>query len=60
MSGSPPTPRDDVQPVANETRDRIITGAVTVLPVLALGLVAWQAWGGALRPATWLSSRSSM
>ena len=36
--------RDDVQPVANETLDRIATGTVTVLPVLALGLVAWQLW----------------
>jgi len=39
---------DDVQPVANETRDRIITGTVTVLPVLALGVVAWQLWNDAL------------
>ena len=33
-----------VQPVAHETRDRIITGAVTVLPFLALGVAAWQLW----------------
>jgi stearoyl-CoA desaturase (delta-9 desaturase) len=38
----------DVQPVANETRDRIITGAVTVIPFLALGLVCWQLWSSAL------------
>src|SRR5438445_4815092 len=44
---SRPTP-DDVQPVAHETRDRIITGLVTALPFLALGLVAWQAWDRAL------------
>ena len=37
-------PRDDVQPVANETRDRIITGAVTLVPILGLGLVGWQLW----------------
>jgi stearoyl-CoA desaturase (delta-9 desaturase) len=37
-------PRDDVQPVANETRDRIITGAVTIVPILGLGLVGWQVW----------------
>src|SRR3954449_648639 len=37
-------PRDDVQPVANETLDRFLTGTVTVLPMLALGLVAWQVW----------------
>jgi stearoyl-CoA desaturase (Delta-9 desaturase) len=38
----------DVQPVANETRDRIITAFVTGVPFLALGFVAWQVWGGAL------------
>jgi stearoyl-CoA desaturase (delta-9 desaturase) len=42
-----PTP-EDVQPVENETRDRIITGLVTIVPVLALGLVAWQLWAVAL------------
>ncbi len=40
---------DDVEPVLHETRDRIITGTVTVVPVLALGLVAWQVWGDFLR-----------
>ena len=44
---STPT-RDDVEPVAHETRDRIITGLVTIVPVLALGLVAWQLWAVAL------------
>ena len=39
---------EDVQPVENETRDRIITGLVTIVPVLALGLVAWQLWAVAL------------
>src|SRR5687768_13184109 len=39
---------EDVQPVLNETRDRIITGTVTVLPILALGVVAWQLWNDAL------------
>ena len=34
----------DVQPVANETRDRIITGLVTVLPFIALGVAGWQVW----------------
>jgi stearoyl-CoA desaturase (Delta-9 desaturase) len=33
--------RDDVEPVLNETRDRIATGIVTAVPVLALGLVVW-------------------
>ena len=36
--------RDDVQPVANENLDRFLTGTITVLPILALGLVAWQVW----------------
>jgi stearoyl-CoA desaturase (delta-9 desaturase) len=35
---------DDVQPVANETRDRIITGIVTIAPLLGLGVVGWQVW----------------
>jgi stearoyl-CoA desaturase (Delta-9 desaturase) len=35
---------DDVEPVLHETRDRIITGTVTVVPFLALGLVGWQVW----------------
>ncbi len=39
---------DEIQPVANETRDRIITGTVTVVPFLALGLVCWQLWERAL------------
>ena len=38
----------DIQPVANETRDRIITGLVTLVPFLALGIAAWQVWGSAL------------
>jgi stearoyl-CoA desaturase (delta-9 desaturase) len=38
------TVRDDVQPVANETADRIATGLVTVLPILALFVVGWQLW----------------
>jgi len=40
--------RDDVEPVAHETRDRIITGTITVLPILALGIVCWQLWAKAL------------
>jgi stearoyl-CoA desaturase (Delta-9 desaturase) len=35
-----------VQPVEHETRDRIITGLLTVVPFLMLGFVAWQLWGG--------------
>jgi stearoyl-CoA desaturase (Delta-9 desaturase) len=40
---------DDIQPVANETRDRIITGTITGLPLLALGVAVWQAWADLLR-----------
>jgi stearoyl-CoA desaturase (delta-9 desaturase) len=40
---------EDVQPVANETRDRLITGVVTALPFLALIIVGWQLWNDALR-----------
>src|SRR6478609_6906058 len=39
---------EDVEPTANETLDRTLTGLVTALPVLGLGLVAWQLWGSAL------------
>jgi len=44
---SPPLP-SDIQPVANETRDRIITGLVTLIPFVAIGLAGWQVWGSAL------------
>ena len=40
--------RDDVQPVNNETLDRIATGTITVLPFIALGVVCWQLWQDAL------------
>jgi stearoyl-CoA desaturase (delta-9 desaturase) len=36
---------EDTQPTANENLDRFLTGTVTVLPFLALFLVAWQVWG---------------
>jgi stearoyl-CoA desaturase (delta-9 desaturase) len=38
----------DIQPVENETRDRIITGLVTVIPFLAVIVAGWQVWGSAL------------
>ncbi len=34
--------------MAHETRDRIITGLVTLVPFLMLGFVAWQVWDEAL------------
>jgi stearoyl-CoA desaturase (Delta-9 desaturase) len=40
---------EDVQPVANETRDRLITGVVTAVPFVALIVVGWQLWNDALR-----------
>ncbi len=40
--------RDDVQPVANETLDRFLTGTITVLPIVSLGVVGWQLWEQAL------------
>jgi stearoyl-CoA desaturase (delta-9 desaturase) len=42
-----PSP-DDVEPVAHETLDRVVTGLVTALPLAGLGLAAWQLWGEAL------------
>ena len=36
---------DAIQPVAHETRDRIITGLLTVIPFLMLGFVVWQLAG---------------
>ena len=41
----------DVEPVLHETRDRLITGMVTALPVLALAVAAWRSWEGLLRPS---------
>jgi len=47
MTTAGPLP-SDIQPVANETRDRIITGLVTVIPFLAVIVAGWQVWGSAL------------
>ena len=47
MAAAGPLP-SDIQPVANETRDRIITGLVTLIPFLAIGFAAWQVWDQAL------------
>ena len=38
-------PLDDVEPCEHETFDRIVTGTVTVVPILCLLIVAWQVWG---------------
>jgi stearoyl-CoA desaturase (delta-9 desaturase) len=37
-----------IQPVANETADRVITGLVTAVPFLLLSVAAWQVWNEAL------------
>jgi stearoyl-CoA desaturase (delta-9 desaturase) len=42
-----PSP-DDIQPVAHETLDRFLTGTVSVVPFLALGVVGWQLWASLL------------
>jgi stearoyl-CoA desaturase (delta-9 desaturase) len=39
----------ELEPVAHETRDRIIAGVVTAAPVLGLGVGVWQAWSGLLQ-----------
>src|ERR671919_1492929 len=36
---------DAIQPAEHETRDRIITGLLTVIPFLMLGFVVWQLAG---------------
>lgn len=59
MSASLEERDGDVEPCLNPTRDRIVTGLVTILPVLALGLVAWQLWDVALRPSD-LAALASM
>jgi stearoyl-CoA desaturase (Delta-9 desaturase) len=46
---APPTPGpDDIQPTSHETLDRTLTGLVTVLPILALGVAVWFSWEGLL------------
>ncbi|HEY7932601.1 MAG TPA: acyl-CoA desaturase [Solirubrobacteraceae bacterium] len=43
--------RDDIQPPANETLDRVLTAIITLGPIAALGFVAWQMWDGLLHPS---------
>jgi stearoyl-CoA desaturase (Delta-9 desaturase) len=38
----------ETEPVLHETRDRIITGVVTIVPFLALIAGCWQAWANLL------------
>jgi stearoyl-CoA desaturase (Delta-9 desaturase) len=44
MTALDAVPRDDVQPVANQRLDRTLTGLITVLPFIGLGVAAWQLW----------------
>jgi stearoyl-CoA desaturase (delta-9 desaturase) len=39
---------EDVQPTANETLDRFLTGLITALPIIGLFVVAWQVWADLL------------
>jgi stearoyl-CoA desaturase (delta-9 desaturase) len=39
-----PLTANDVEPTPHENADRVATAIVTAVPVLALALVAWQAW----------------
>src|SRR5215218_8853407 len=49
LVAEPPGPTaDDIQPVKNETADRIATGTITALPFIALGIVCWQLWNDLL------------
>jgi len=38
----------DIQPVAHETLDRFLTGLITGVPFVGLGLACWQLWDWAL------------
>jgi stearoyl-CoA desaturase (delta-9 desaturase) len=49
VSARPVPGGGETQPVLHETRDRIITGIVTAVPFLALGVVCWQVWADLLR-----------
>jgi stearoyl-CoA desaturase (delta-9 desaturase) len=49
--GVPALDPGDIEPVEHELRDRIITGLVTVVPLLALAFAGWRAWEGLLRPS---------
>jgi stearoyl-CoA desaturase (delta-9 desaturase) len=40
----------DIEPASHENLHRTLTGLVTVVPVLALGVAAWQSWEGLLNP----------
>ncbi len=39
---------DDVQPISNEGLNRFLTATITVVPIVALLVVAWQLWADLL------------
>jgi stearoyl-CoA desaturase (delta-9 desaturase) len=39
---------DDVQPVENENLNRFLTGLITLLPFIGLGIAGWQTWNSLL------------
>jgi len=49
MSGQARPTVPETETVTHETRDRIITSIVTLLPVVALAVACWQAWAHLLR-----------
>jgi stearoyl-CoA desaturase (Delta-9 desaturase) len=42
---------DDIQPAEHETLDRFLTGAISIVPFLALGVAGWRTWQGLLHPS---------
>src|SRR5689334_14825609 len=49
LAGDPAPPlADDIEPCENERLDRFLTGFVTVVPFLCLGIVGWQLWASLL------------
>jgi stearoyl-CoA desaturase (delta-9 desaturase) len=49
VTTGPPRPTAaDVEPAPRALADKIATGVVTAVPILALGLVGWQLWDKAL------------
>jgi stearoyl-CoA desaturase (delta-9 desaturase) len=48
VSASAAALSDDVEPVVDERRDRIIAAIVTAAPIISLFFVAWQLWASLL------------
>src|SRR5258708_2268730 len=39
---------EDIEPVENQSIHRLITGLITLLPFVGLGVAIWQTWESAL------------